>query len=417
MSPAKVHVVGAGLAGLAAAVSLATKGVPVELSEAAGQAGGRCRSYFDPSLGLTIDNGNHLVLSGNGAVQAYLATIGAADELAGPPSAVFPFVDLASGARWEVKPNDGRLPWWIFIPGRRAMGTTAIDHLGLAALLKESASDRRLADGYRCTGALWERLVRPLLLATLNTEPEAASVVLARAVLLETLAKGGAACRPLFAEAGLSVTFVDPALNLLGRHGAIIHTNRRLRRLVMSEGEDRIAGLDFGATVVPVAPGETVVLAVPSWVAAELVPGLDVPRTFRAILNGHFKVTPSPGMPPMIGLIGGTVEWIFAFRDRLSVTVSSADRFLDADRRALAATLWRDVAAVHGLSTTLPLWQIVMEKRATFAATPEEASRRPGAATPWDNLFLAGDWTSTGLPATIEGALRSGYRAAELAMG
>jgi hypothetical protein len=119
----------------------------------------------------------------------------------------------------------------------------------------------------------------------------------------------------------------------------------------------------------------------------------------------------------MIGLIGGTVEWIFAFRDRLSVTVSSADRFIDADRHALAAALWRDVAVAHGLPSTLPPWQIVMEKRATFAAIPEEAARRPGAATPWDNLFLAGDWTNTGLPATIEGALRSGYRAAELAMG
>jgi squalene-associated FAD-dependent desaturase len=415
MTPAKVHVVGAGLSGLAAAVSLALKGVPVELSEAAGQAGGRCRSYFDPSLGLTIDNGNHLVLSGNGAVQAYLAAIGTADKLAGPPSAVFPFIDLASGARWDVKPNDGRLPWWIFVPGRRAMGTTAIDHLGLAPLLKESASDRRLADIYRCTGALWERLVRPLLLAALNTEPEAASAVLARAVLRETLAKGGAACRPLFAEAGLSATFVEPALKLLGRHDAIIHTNRRLRRLVMSG--NRIAELDFGAAVVPVAAGEAVVLAVPSWIAAELVPGLDVPRTFRAILNGHFKIAAPPGTPPMIGLVGGIVEWIFAFRDRLSVTVSSADRFLDADRRALEATLWRDVATVHGLSATLPPWQIVMEKRATFAATPDEAARRPGAATAWDNLFLAGDWTNTGLPATIEGALRSGYRAAELAMG
>jgi hydroxysqualene dehydroxylase len=109
------------------------------------------------------------------------------------------------------------------------------------------------------------------------------------------------------------------------------------------------------------------------------------------------------------------VEWIFAFADRISVTVSGADRLVDMDREALAALLWRDVAAVHGLPIEPPVWQIVKEKRATFAATPEQNARRPEAQTRWDNVILAGDWTATGLPATIEGALRSGSHAADLA--
>jgi uncharacterized protein with NAD-binding domain and iron-sulfur cluster len=88
---------------------------------------------------------------------------------------------------------------------------------------------------------------------------------------------------------------------------------------------------------------------------------------------------------------------------------------LDEDRGALAARLWADVAKVHNLSADLPRWQLVVEKRATFAATPEQDRRRPCAQTKWDNLFLAGDWTKTGLPATIEGALRSGRTAAACA--
>jgi len=118
----------------------------------------------------------------------------------------------------------------------------------------------------------------------------------------------------------------------------------------------------------------------------------------------------------MVGVIGGSAQWVFAFADRFSVTVSGADDMIDADREILAARFWRDIAAVHGLGPELPPWQIVKERRATFAATPEQDARRPAATTAARNLFLAGDWTQTGLPATIEGAIRSGNKAAALAL-
>ena len=109
-----VHVVGAGLAGLAAAVRLAHAGVAVALYEAAPQAGGRCRSYHDPALGITIDNGNHLLLSANKAALGYVRTIGGQAALTVAPECAFPFDDLATGARWTLRPGRGRLPFWIF---------------------------------------------------------------------------------------------------------------------------------------------------------------------------------------------------------------------------------------------------------------------------------------------------------------
>ena len=96
-------IAGAGLAGLSAAVRLAEAGLAVRIAEQAAQAGGRCRSYHDAQLGLTIDNGNHLVLAGNDAVQRFRATIGAATTLAGPSHADFPFADLATGGGWSVR--------------------------------------------------------------------------------------------------------------------------------------------------------------------------------------------------------------------------------------------------------------------------------------------------------------------------
>jgi hypothetical protein len=145
-------------------------------------------------------------------------------------------------------------------------------------------------------------------------------------------------------------------------------------------------------------------------------PGQPPNFDFRAIVNAHFKMTAPAGAPPLLGVIGGTAEWIFAFHDRISVTVSGADAIVDQDREALAVRIWADVAQALGITDPMPAWQIVKEKRATFAATPQQDARRPAAKTRWRNLFLAGDWTQTGLPATIEGALRSGETAAALAL-
>jgi squalene-associated FAD-dependent desaturase len=409
---ARARVIGAGMAGLSAAVELTRAGFSVAVSDGAAQAGGRCRSYHDPQLDRVIDNGNHLVLSGNEAVAHYLATIGASDRLTGPAEAEFDFADRRSGARWAFRPNAGRLPWWIFSEARRVPGTRAKDYLRLAALTR-AAPGQTVADRTDTDGVLWEWLLEPVLLAALNTAPAEGDATLTAAIINQTLGRGGRAMRPRIAEPTLAAAFVDPALEWLARERTSVTLKQRLRTLRF-EG-DRVVALDFGGGEEAVAPDETIILAVPPWIAEGLVPDLIVPDDYRAIINAHFAYVPPAGATPMIGVIGGTAEWIFAFEDRLSVTVSAADRMIDTDRAELAAAFWADIAAIHQLPPELPRWQIVKEKRATFAATPAQERRRPPAATRWRNLFLAGDWTQTGLPSTIEGALRSGATAARLA--
>jgi squalene-associated FAD-dependent desaturase len=413
MSIAKVHVVGAGLAGLATAVSLARRRgfVAIEISDAADHAGGRCRSYLDPTLGMSIDNGNHLVLSGNRSTHDFLETVDA--PLPEKSIAAFPFVDLANGVRWTVRPNRGPLPWWVLLPSRRVPGTAPLDYVAIAALLR-ARPGLRVDEVLPCRGAVWDRLLRPLLLAALNTEPETAAASLAGTVIRETLAKGAAACRPLVAPRGLSAMLVEPAERFLHGRGISVQYRRRVRRIRFAtrEGQPVATALEFGNEIVPLAPGDAVVLAVPPWIARDLVPNLLVPRQSRPIVNGHFRFASSRPLPQITGIVGGAAEWLFAFPDRLSVTVSNAGRFLNADREQLALRLWEDVAAAHDLPPSLPPWTIVIEKRATFAAVPEEVALRPGVRTRWANLFLAGDWVDTGLPATIESAIRSGQTAA-----
>jgi len=412
-----VHVVGAGLAGLAAAVAVAAAGRPVVLHEAAGQAGGRCRSLDDPVLGRTIDNGNHLLLSGNDATMAYLARIGAGDALVGPASARFPFVDLADGTRWTLDLGRGRFPWWLLDPRRRVPGASISEHLGLLRLWSAPA-EATVAAVIPPDHPLYRPLVEPLAVAVLNAPPEQGAAALLGPVLRRTLFRGGRASRPLVARHGLSAAFVDPALAWLRARGATVRLGARLRRLVFVD--DTVAALDFGDGAEVVATSDPVILAVPPSAAAALVPALRPPEAHAAILNAHFRIEGfvTPDGPPFLGVLGGMAQWLFFRGDVVSVTVSAADLWMEHDAEALAAPLWRDVATALALPEgPPPPWRIVKERRATFAQTPAALARRPDTGTPWRNLFLAGDWTRTGLPATIEGAVRSGDRAAAYALG
>jgi squalene-associated FAD-dependent desaturase len=406
-----VHIVGAGISGLSAAVRLAAADFKVHLHEATQQAGGRCRSYFDAATDLTIDNGNHLLLSGNRDAVAYARSIGTEAGLVGPKRAQFAFVDLRCGRRWQLDLGDSRLPLWLFDAARRVPDTGLLDYLALVPLLW-AAQGKLVGDTIPCHGTLYQRLVQPLLLAALNVDPPEGSAGLAGAVVRETLLAGGQACRPLIARDGLSAVLVEPAIRLLRDKGASIRFGHELREFGMSAG--RVAELKFGDDSVAIGPDDAVVMAVPPRPAASLLPDLKTPSKFRAIVNAHFRFDPPRDMPPILGVVGGLVEWLFAFPQRLSVTVSNADRLVDMPREQLAQAIWLDICKAAGVQGELPPWQIVRERRATFEATPEQNALRPDAVTKWKNLFLAGDWTDTGLPATIEGSVRSGNRAAGL---
>ncbi len=416
---ASVYVVGAGLAGLSAAVRLAKDGAAVTLYEAAGHAGGRCRSFFDTSLDRLIDNGNHLMLSGNRSVMSYLAEIGSADSLIVAREASFPFFDLASGERWTVRLSAGRLPWWIFAPSRRVPGSRARDYLAPLRLARAGPDDT-IADCLDGGRPIYRKFWEPLAVAVLNTEAEAASARLLWPVLSETLGRGGKASRACIARDGLSASLIDPALGYLKKHGAEVRLGARLRRIDIDKQSLRVVGLNFGAAEQSVGPADSVVLALPPAAAQALLPDLEVPRDSRPIVNAHFDLDRPPAAiapeVPFLGLIGGTAQWLFVRGTMVSVTVSAASDLVDQRADIIARRLWADVAKALELPTKpMAKCRVVKEKRATFAQTPREAARRPGVRTECDNLFLAGDWTDTGLPATIESAVRSGERAAAAA--
>ena len=410
-----VHVVGAGIAGLACAVRLAHQGRAVRLHEAAGQAGGRCRSYYDAQLERTLDNGNHILLTANREALAYVEEIGATESLIGPSRAAFPFVDLETGERWTLRPGRGPIPWWLLDPRRRVPGTGLGAYLAGLRLARAGPS-ATVADCLDANDPLWARFWEPLCVAALNTAPQEASARLFWLVVRDSFLRGEAACRPLIARDGLAASFVDPALARLRQAGAEISFNSRLRALEMDG--DRVRALAFGGERVALAPADRAVLALPPTVAAELLPDLEVPDESRAIVNVHIRLDAPPRLPedlPFLGLVGSWADWLFLRGDVVSLTVSAAQALAAESSEAIGERLWRDTALALDLpAEPRPPMRVIKERRATFAQTPAALARRPPARTRWKNLLLAGDWTATGYPATIESAVRSGRAAAGL---
>lgn len=413
-----VHVIGAGLAGLAAALDLAATGRRVTLHEGSPKAGGRCRSYPDEVLGRRIDNGNHLILSGNAAVLSHAARIGAAERLLTLPEAAFPFADLAQGTRWTVRVpatplgalrGDARPPGAG--PGAALAGVLGVTLAGRGVTVAQAVRDR---------GPMWRAFWEPMATAVLNMGPERGSAAMLRAALVRSFFRGAAACRPVLAPGGLGEALVEPALARLAEAGAAIRYRVPLAGLEREGG--RAAALLFaGGERVALGPRDAVVLALPPAALAPLMPGLALPAPGPAILNAHFRLDPAAaeGAPPILGLLGGQAQWVFRREDVLSVTVSDAEasRVWGMGREEALDLLWSEVASALDLGATRPLARrLLRERAATFDQSPDGAARRPGTRTGLANLLLAGDFTDTGLPATLEGAVISGRRAARAAL-
>jgi hydroxysqualene dehydroxylase len=416
----RVYVIGAGLAGLSAAITATGAGRQVTVLEATAAGGGRCRSYFDNELGIRLDNGNHLLLSGNKSAFAYINAIGAGDRITGPRNPVFPFVDLKTGREWTLRPSRGRIPWWLLFADRRVPKTTAGEHLALRKIGRDW-DDTVMSETMRHNSLYW-LMLEPFSVAALNTKPHEALACLFGAVLRESLLKGGKASLPRLAKDGLSEALVDPAIATLRQRGADIQFGSRVTGLMSEHGRVTALATPNGQTVLE--PGDAVVLAVPPWVAGELLPDLTVPDGFESILNVHFKIALQPEgdieEAGFAGLVNGTAQWMFVKRDHVSVTVSAANALIDRPAEDLAPMVWRNVAKALDLdpaqAAEMPPYRVIKERRATITASAAQEERRPAAQTNMENLALAGDWTDTGLPGTIEGAIRSGVTAAKLVL-
>ncbi len=465
-----VHIIGAGVAGMAAALALREAGRRVIVHEAARFAGGRARSFHDPHLNCTIDNGTHLILAANHAVLSLLDRLGTRAHLKPPPDPAFFLFDRRNGCHITLRIEKVlgpllRLRW-------QGSPSSCTPRVHLADYLKSTAAlfttdPQKLAARLEKTGPLWRLFWEPFIIAVLNTPPNQADPAPLRRVLLETFGRGADALLPLLSDVGLSGLFADPFIERAQRDEHLLLRLSHPVRAIKTDGHC-ITALIFDDETIRLNFRDCVILAVPPWTARRLLPAIPAPDRFSPIVNVHFRlseehttrhnaaiihVTPAkagvshhkrmnkwPEIPAFAGMtmhtsccvseeraeqvaqrffgvIDGTAQWIFRRGPVISVTVSAANTLQAQRREDIARACWRDVTAVLSLAEDpMPPVRVIAEKRATFLCTPAQSARRPPADVGFSNLFLAGDWVNTGLPATLESAARSGETAARLAI-
>ncbi|MBM3618345.1 MAG: FAD-binding protein, partial [Alphaproteobacteria bacterium] len=359
MSPT-LHIIGAGMAGLSAALTASARGMRVVVYEVSPHAGGRCRSYADKKLGMTIDNGNHLLLGANTEALGFLKDIGSLDTCLTRDPASFQFVDLATR-----KPHN-------IMPPRRFPGVPWYDWLRLVKLYNPAAH-KTVAECVSPKSALSQRLIEPLCLAALNTTPQEASAAQLWQVISRLLSGGEPAWRYYVPKDSLSATFVLPAITRIKNSGGTFYFENAVKG--MEREGDRITAINFAGGKQTVRPEDHVICAVPPQALGALLPEIAPDFTYTAILNGHFAWKFAGTMRttmPIIGVLGGTAQWLFLHEGRISTTTSAADAWMEHDDETIAARLWEDTRrALFMQDAKVPPYRIIKEKRATIAATPE----------------------------------------------
>jgi hydroxysqualene dehydroxylase len=401
----RVAVVGAGYAGMAAAVVLAKAGMPVTVLESGPVPGGRARRVT--SLGIELDNGQHVL------VGAYRTLYGLMHDVGVPQSAVLRMP-------LEIRYARGFSLRRLWLPGRLglaggllgARGISWRDRLGAVRFLRrlESARfalehDRSVAEllaEHRQNGAIGHFLWRPLCVSALNTPPELASAKVFLAVLRDTLGAEVEASDLLLPAVDLSRLFPEPAAQYVRQHGGEVRLKETVRDLGALRATHR-------AVIVAVGPHQlkTLLPHAPEY-------------TYQPIYTCYLQYAMNVRLPlPMLGLADGVVQWAFdrgallGEKGRLACVISAQGDHQQLQGDELAERCHAELAAVvPGLGR--PEWsRVIAEKRATITCSME---RPKLPLEPAPGLLLAGDYTDAEYPPTLEAAVRSGVRAAHAAL-
>jgi hydroxysqualene dehydroxylase len=436
-----VAVVGGGLSGLAAAVALAGKGYRVTLLEQSTHLGGRAYSFRESITGSVLDNGQHLLLSCYSNTIEYLRRINSLHTVKTEKILKLTLAEPAHAPQiFSLRASDpSRFNYLRAILGFGMLSIRERMRLLNAGHMLFNRYEKVLRNASRLTVDEWlinmRQTVRarkvfwyPLAIAVMNELPTlAAAEPFVRAMYLAVFSGNGPAgiVTPL---TGLSDVFVSPAVEYLNSNGATVRTQARVASLKKS-------GEEIGAVVLKsgeeIQTDAVILTGIPDHIEKLAgIAGFPDPalREYVPIITVNIWFTEKVSMPERVGMIGTAFHWVFRKDDTfsgrhgeeyISLVMSGAHEHVALPAEELLAFALSDVCSIfpYVKKYTVRHYKVIKEKRATVSLRPGNEPKRPGVHTPVKNLFLAGDWTDTKLPATIEGAVYSGFRAADAVMG
>ncbi|HLX11455.1 MAG TPA: hydroxysqualene dehydroxylase HpnE [Bacteroidota bacterium] len=430
-----VAVIGGGLSGLSAAVALASRGVKVGLFEQTGKLGGRCYSYIHKETGDVVDNGQHVLTGAYTNTLRYLELIGTRSLLAtrqnlsltffqpdkgfggfstqfGLGMGLMQFPLLSFSDRWNLrkvasalKQSDDEL--------RAGTGSSTVkqwmDHLGQSA----DAQDR-----------LWN----PIAVSVMNELPENASAWLFARALKSTFGNNGKGAEILIPSVGQTELYCEGVWEFLQKMDSQVFLNTEIVSVTAADNKVVSVAMRNGETI----EVSGCVCAVPPFVANKLLPREGIKKAqddefrYSPIVSIHLWFDRDFMDHDYVGLIGMNLQWVFNRRKimpdvrgsaggYLSCVISAAYDIVERSKDEIVAIALADLAKVYpeSVHTKLLFSEVIKERRATISVGPDDDAKRPAPETAFPNLFLAGDWTATGLPATIESAIASGFTAAD----
>ena len=439
-----VVVIGSGVSGLTASVNLVSYGFSVLLVEQKQHCGGRTYSFVHKETGDEVDNGQHLMMGCYHSTLKYLATINAYSRISIQKKLSVTFRHAGRGAfRLQSAPLPA--PLNILVGLLRLKSLTLFQRLsilrvGIALFFAHPDTDKRLQS---MTVTQWlDRLHQPkenkeylwniIAIGTLNDSPAIVSAALFIKVLQSAFLGKNTDSSMVIPEKGLSSVLVDGAIDFLTSRGSEIQMGTSVDRLVLKGGAVASVLLSSGEAISPRA----VVLAVPYFdlprvfddASFRALPELSISDRFVSspIVTIHLWFDKSFMEEDFVALLDSPIHWVFnksrIFKKKkegyeyLSVVISGARDFIDREKEGMIALAVSELGRFYPASVGAALVHslVMKEKRATFSPRVGTEGNRPANRTSLKNLFLAGDWTDTKLPATIEGAAKSGYMCSEL---
>lgn len=425
----RVAVIGGGIAGLACACDLADAGVEVVVLEAKKHLGGRAYSFQDRESGACIDNCQHVLLGCCDEATSFFERVGSAERLEFRDA-----IRMVSGDGRDLRIMSSPLPAPLhlapsfikssYLPVGQKLGLAR----ALALMVKRAPVNGMSAADYlmavACPAKAVERVVEPILVSALNEELASASAHDARMVLLKSLVESRTGYRLGVFRGPLTEVLGAPATRYLAMRGCQMRTSAKVERLNISGGRVSSIGLQDGGKVRCGA----YVIATPPWSVAEMglgIPGIDA-IAWRSIVGVHLFLDEIDSRFECACVAGEAFGWVFNKTADFGMNVpcvqavaSAADGIVDRPKDDLVEMAMRAAGKASGRLKNAGLKRAVVyrAKRATFSTSRASGINRPATFTDLDNVFLAGDWTDTGWPSTMESAVRSGRAAARAVLG